>query len=114
MVRAVSSRTVRAVLILESCALQVVLSPAGVEGGVGWMEDPRAGARQSVNKQIASLLNSGWASLGSRPAEGWWDAQGPRCCLLVLMLNCSDAHAGRQESGWKGMAGAGQGRFRGA
>lgn len=28
-----------------------------------------------------------------------WDAQGPGACLLVLMLNCSDAHAGHQENG---------------
>lgn len=65
-----AGRSVKAVRVLESCALQVVLSPAGVEGEVGWMEDPRAGGRQSVNKQIASLLNSGRVEGRDRPRAG--------------------------------------------
>lgn len=44
------------------CALQVVVqSPAGVEGEVGWMEDPRAGGHQSVNQSISQQTDCQFA-----------------------------------------------------
>lgn len=52
---------------------------------------------QSISQQTDCQFAEQWASRGSRPAEGRRDAQGQ--VLLVLMLNCSDAHAGRQENG---------------
>lgn len=88
------------------CCHQLVLKEKS-----GWMGESDGGwtsVNQSVNKQIASLLNSGWASRGSRPAEGagGMGGQGPgaACCWLLAACahaECSDApHAGRQESRW--------------
>lgn len=90
-----------------SCALQVMLSPAGVEGEVGWMGDPRAGGRQSVNrsvnKQIASLLNSGRVEGRDRPRAG--GMLRARCC------SCSCSTAQMLMQAVRGAGGrAGQGR----
>lgn len=85
-----------------SCALQVVLSPAGVEGEVRWTGDPRAGGRQSVNKQIASLLNSGRVEGRDRPRAG--GMLRARCC------SCSRSTAQMLMQGVRGAGGrAGQG-----
>lgn len=120
----VEGRTVRAVLVLESCALQqvvVVQSPAGVEE-VGWRGDPRTGrtsVSQSinpVNKQIASLLNSGRVEGRDRPKAGGM----LRAQVLACLCSCSTAQKLMQAVRRTGWAGQGQGRagqgslFRGA
>lgn len=106
----VEGRTVRAVLVLESCALQqvvVVQSPAGVEGEVGWRGDPRTGrtsVSQSinpVNKQIASLLNSGRVEGRDRPKAGGM----LRAQVLACLCSCSTAQKLMQavrRTGWQG------------
>lgn len=117
----VEGRTVRAVLVLESCALLqvvVVQSPAGVEGEVGWRGDPRTGrtsVSQSinpVNKQIASLLNSGRVEGRDRPKAGGM----LRAQVLACLCSCSTAQKLMQavrRTGWQGRAGQGS-LFRGA
>lgn len=109
----VGGRTVRAVLVLESCALQqvvVVQSPAGVEGELGWRGDPRTGrtsVSQSinpVNKQIASLLNSGRVEGRDRPKAGGM----LRAQVLACLCSCSTAQKLMQavrRTGWQGRAG---------
>lgn len=99
-----------AVLVVESCALRVVvLSPAGVEGEVGWMGGEirgRADVSQSVNRP--GMKNKGsvsqvsqqtdcqfaeqWASrarVETGRGQGRWDAQGPGACLLACSCSCS-------------------------
>lgn len=103
-------------LVVESCALRDCwcCHQLGLkEKSVGW-ENPMAGgldvSHQSVNKQIASLLDSGRveSSRGSRPAEGlagraggmvgWSGPMGAAACAPSPRAGCpGPPHAGRQE-----------------
>lgn len=88
-------RTGGAVLVLESCALRVVvLSPAGVEGEVGldgrirWRVD----VSQSISQQTDCQFAEQWVGESrvetGRGGDRWDGWSGPNAgCWLLLMLN---------------------------